>query len=186
MIKLSKDTQRELISLLEKGIGLEGNILKSIDPSSNADFQKYIEKCKKADAEMRRKRLDITKTVQAQNRDLVKWKADNEKLNKELKEALFHAEEAKDQALNEVEVMQKKAQYELVGQIVKASLWIICGVGLSTTFLFAISLILGIENQIVQSSWPNIIGIILTNSFSIVGTIMGVKYATDSTKSDKK
>ena len=113
MIKLSKDTQRELISLLEKGIGLEGNILKSIDPSSNADFQKYIEKCKKADAEIRRKRLDITKTVQAQNRDLVKWKADNEKLNKELKEALFHAEEAKDEALNEVEVMQKMSDEPL-------------------------------------------------------------------------
>ena len=32
----------------------------------------------------------------------------------------------------------------------------------------------------ISKSWSNIIGILPTNSFSIVGTIMGVKYASES------
>jgi hypothetical protein len=36
------------------------------------------------------------------------------------------------------------------------------------------------ETQIIGSTWSNMFGILLTNSFSIVGTIMGVKYASDN------
>jgi len=38
------------------------------------------------------------------------------------------------------------------------------------------------ETQIIGSTWSNMFGILLTNAFSIVGTIMGVKYANDSVK----
>jgi hypothetical protein len=44
-------------------------------------------------------------------------------------------------------------------------------------YLFAI--LYGRETQIIGSTWSNLLGILLTNAFSIVGTIMGVKYATD-------
>ena len=37
----------------------------------------------------------------------------------------------------------------------------------------------GVDTQIIGSTWSNMFGILLTNAFSIVGTIMGVKYATD-------
>jgi hypothetical protein len=37
----------------------------------------------------------------------------------------------------------------------------------------------GTDTQIIGSTWSNMFGILLTNAFSIVGTIMGVKYATD-------
>ena len=34
-----------------------------------------------------------------------------------------------------------------------------------------------IETQVIGSAWSNMFGILLTNAFSIIGTIMGVKYA---------
>jgi hypothetical protein len=75
--------------------------------------------------------------------------------------------------------MQKKTQFELIGQIVKVALWVILGVGIITTLLFAFTLVTGKENPILESTWSNLFGILLTNSFSIIGTIMGVKYATE-------
>jgi hypothetical protein len=44
-------------------------------------------------------------------------------------------------------------------------------------YLFAI--LSGKDTQVIGSTWSNIIGILLTNAFSIVGTIMGVKYASE-------
>ena len=41
------------------------------------------------------------------------------------------------------------------------------------------------DTQIIGSTWSNMFGILLTNSFSIVGTILGVKYGTSPNKDDK-
>jgi hypothetical protein len=46
--------------------------------------------------------------------------------------------------------------------------------------MFALTLFKGVENKIVESMWSNMFGILLTNSFSIIGTIMGVKYASSN------
>ena len=35
------------------------------------------------------------------------------------------------------------------------------------------------DTTILGNAWSNLFGILLTNSFSIIGTIMGVKYATE-------
>jgi hypothetical protein len=56
----------------------------------------------------------------------------------------------------------------------------VCGVGVVTTLMFALTIIYGIDNKIVESAWSNMFGILLTNSFSIIGTIMGVKYASEN------
>ena len=40
----------------------------------------------------------------------------------------------------------------------------------------------GAYTQLIASTWSNIIGILLTNAFSIIGTIMGVKYASEMKK----
>ena len=42
------------------------------------------------------------------------------------------------------------------------------------------------DTDIIGSTWSNMFGILLTNSFSIIGTIMGVKYATDNKKQTDK
>ena len=178
MITLNDEIKEQLIKLAaEKNIFLEGNITKLIDCESNLEFQNYIFKCISRDKENRKKRLDITKTIQEQNKALIEWKSHNEQLNKDLQAALTASEKAKQLAENDLDVLQKRTQNELVGSIVKVALWIICGVGTITSILFALTLFTGLENKTVESSWSNMFSILLTNSFSIVGTIMGVKYA---------
>ena len=100
----------------------------------------------------------------------------------EAKKLRDEAEKGKEQALEDLELMQKKTQFELIGKIVTVALWVILGVGIITTFLFAFTLVTGEENPILESTWSNLFGILLTNSFSIIGTIMGVKYATEKDK----
>lgn len=222
MIKFDKKTKDQLLELWKtKKIGLEGNVLKIIDAEGDEEFIKYIKEASEKDKESRQKRLDMTKQVQSQNRDLTKWKEENERIQNELRESLTQteesmnqahsarleaeklkeeaekakidaetakelalkakqeAEQAKNVALTDLDVMQKKTQFELISVIVKVALGVILGVGIISTTLYAIVLIKGVDNPIVSSTWSNLLGILLTNSFSIIGTIMGIKYATD-------
>ena len=89
----------------------------------------------------------------------------------------------KDAALNDLDVVLKKSQNELIKIIVKVALAVIVGVGLVTTILYWAAIITGQDTQIIGSTWSNMFSVLLTNAFSIVGTIMGIKYATqDSNK----
>ena len=116
-------------------------------------------------------------------------KEEAETAREEAEEARSEAEKSKIEAINaknlaegDLELMQKRTQFELMGTIVKVALWVILGVGVVTTLVFMLALFAGKDTAVVGSTWSNIIGILLTNSFSIIGTIMGVKYAS----SDKK
>jgi hypothetical protein len=223
MIRLDSKTKSQLLDLWKnKKIGLEGNLLKLIDPESDKEFADYLKEVIDKDKETRIKRLEMTKKIQIQNRDLIKWKEENEKIQNELRESLTQtensmiqantarleaeklkeeaeiakneaetakelalaskqeAEQAKNSALSDLDVIQKKTQFELISVIVKVALGVILGVGIISTTLYAIVLIKGVDNPIVSSTWSNLLGILLTNSFSIIGTIMGIKYATDN------
>jgi len=195
-MELTKTDRDSLLKLArEKKVYLEGNIVKVISASKGDDeFKKYLDECRKRDTNARRKRLQVTKQVQEQNVDLEKANSENVKLMGDLKDSLDQtsklkdaaekareiAEEAKDEALEDLEVMQKKTQFELISIIVKLALAVIVGVGMTTSALYAFVLYMGYDSKIIESTWSNLFGILLTNSFSIVGTIMGVKYATDN------
>ena len=43
----------------------------------------------------------------------------------------------------------------------------------------AVALVKGLDTVLLGSTWSNMFSILLTNSFSIIGTIMGVKYASE-------
>ena len=88
----------------------------------------------------------------------------------------------KNAALNDLDVMIKKNQSELIKVIVKVALSVICGVGIITTTLYWMAMITGKDTQIIGSTWSNMFSVLLTNAFSIVGTIMGIKYATQDKK----
>jgi len=215
-MKVDKITRDLLLDIKKlKKIFLEGNILKIIEAEPGDDeFSKYIKDCLDKDKETRRRRLDITKQVQIQNKDLLESQVENERINEELKETLEVielankdllasqienerineelktalevtelakklAEDAKDAALDDLEIVQKKSQTELISTIVKVALYVIMGVGVTTTIMYAIALFSGADTQIIGSTWSNMFGILLTNAFSIVGTIMGVKYASE-------
>ena len=187
MIKPNKDTEQQLLELYDqKGIALEGNILKVIDTTVGSEFDSYIQKCIDRDKENRRKRLDITKQIQNQNKELIASQDQNQLLMVELQEALKLAEQSKleainsrDSAMQDLELIQKKTQFELINLIVKISLAIIIGVGILTTAMYAFALVNHVDTLLISTAWSNMFGILLTNAFSIIGTIMGVKYASE-------
>jgi methyl-accepting chemotaxis protein len=88
----------------------------------------------------------------------------------------------KDTALNDLDVMMKKSQSELIKTIVRVALAVIVGVGVVTTSLYWMAIITNQDTQIIGSTWSNMFSVLLTNAFSIVGTIMGIKYATQEGK----
>jgi hypothetical protein len=215
-----------ILELKKKNIWLEGNIIKVIKADEGSEFEEYLKLAADRDKESRKKRLDITKQIQEQNRELMSqkeenerlmdelkdsltdmersnhrieaqnqelldWKTENERMSEQLREALSDAEEAKEQAEiaknaaeNDLDLLQKRTQFELIGTIVKIALWIIVGVGVTTTLIYLVAIFMGKDTQIIGSTWSNMFGILLTNAFSIIGTIMGVKYASEKPKSE--
>lgn len=191
---VDKVTREELLKLAKKRIYLEGNILKVIKAEEGDDeFKEYLETAKTRDKTSRKKRLEVTKQVQEQNKELVTKQEENDALMVDLQDALEEAknatweaeklreeaEKGKEQALEDLDLMQKRSQFELIGTIVRIALIVICGVGIITTVMYGIALMTGQDTQIIGSTWSNMFGILLTNAFSIVGTIMGVKYASE-------
>ena len=80
--------------------------------------------------------------------------------------------------MSDLDVMQRKSQFQLIGSIVKYALWVIVGTGIITTALYTFAILSNSsETTLIGNTWSNLFGILLTNSFSIIGTIMGVKYA---------
>ena len=186
MIVMTERVKDDLIKLAkERNIYLEGNILKVIDTDGDAEFEAYVQDALQQDKVTRRKRLEMTKQVQQQNKELLETQEEKDVLMEELREALQQAEDAKLEAENDLDVLQKKTQFELIGQIVTVALWIIMGVGITTTGLFVVSMYTGVDTTLIGNTWSNLFGILLTNSFSIIGTIMGVKYSSDNSSKSK-
>jgi hypothetical protein len=195
-MKVDKKIRDWLLEIQSKNnIFLEGNLLKVIESDpGDEDFIKYLEDASTKDKDARKRRLDVTKQIQEHNKSLIAAQEDNIKINEELKTALESAEEerknsellkieaetAKDAALNDLDIIQKKTQTELIGTIVKVALIVIMSVGVITTIMYSIAMLTGKDTQIIGSTWSNMFGILLTNAFSIVGTIMGVKYASEN------
>ena len=117
--------------------------------------------------------------------DSVNSKIEIEKLTENLQVELEKSQKLKDSieiekntALNDLDVLIKKSQSELIKEIVKCALAVIIGVGIVTTMLYWLAIVTNKETQIIGSTWSNMFSVLLTNAFSIVGTIMGIKYAT--------
>jgi hypothetical protein len=117
--------------------------------------------------------------MEQQNTELMASKEENIRMNEELKEALDAAESAKLHAESDLDLLQKKTQFQLINLIVKVALIVIAGVGITTTALYLAAMFTNKDTQIIGSTWSNMFGILLTNAFSIIGTIMGVKYASE-------
>ncbi len=69
----SKDTVKEaILKAKAKKVYIEGNFVKLLADTSDPDVRAYIDECKRKDITARKKRLQITKQVQKQNKDLEK------------------------------------------------------------------------------------------------------------------
>ena len=195
-MKADKKVRDWLLDIKTKNrLFLEGDLLKIIEADpDDTEFVDYIEEANNKDKETRKRRLDVTKQVQYHNKKLILAQEENSKITEDLKIALEAAEEekrkaelskldadkAKDAALNDLDILQKKSQTALISTIVKVALIVILSVGVITTLMYSIAMITGKDTQIIGSTWSNMFGILLTNAFSIVGTIMGVKYASEN------
>ena len=91
----------------------------------------------------------------------------------------------KNTALEDLDATLKKSQNELIGTIVKCALGVIISVGFITTVMYSFAILSEKDTQIIGSTWSNMFSVLLTNAFSIVGTIMGIKYATQEDKKEK-
>lgn len=172
-MKLHPETRAGLIALArDRGIRLEGSILKVLDAEDDADFKRYLDESLEKDQAARRKRLEITKQIQVQNRDL-------QVAQDALQEALKTAHGAKEAAEQDLSILQKRTQFRLMHRIVNVALGIVVSVGIVATLVYITSLFTNREMERIGTVWASLIGILLTNSFSILGTIMGVKYATE-------
>jgi predicted RNase H-like nuclease (RuvC/YqgF family) len=134
--------------------------------------------------------VEQSKTAfEQQNKELNEWKTTNIRLTEELRVEMVRAEQskleaeaAKQNAENDLDLLQKRNQTELISTIVKVALYVIVGVGVITTGVYVFTLIVGKDTQVISATWSNIFGILLTNAFSIVGTIMGIKYASNQSE----
>jgi len=190
---------------------IEGNLLKVLDPGDSDSYRNYIESAISYDKERQERRLRITKQVQDQNKKLVEAQrlveSKSEKLELALsemseakrrtEEALLEAESARKEAekarkeaegawkeaKNNLDYLQRKTQFELMGRIVRVALWVIMAVGFTSTIMYALAIfgfkVTDSNTTLLANTWSNLFGMLLTNSFSIIGTIMGVKYATE-------
>ena len=175
-----KDTVEEALRKAKaKKVYIEGNFAKILSKSLPNDIKEYVKESKERDIKARRKRLDVTKQVQKQNNELAEASVIKESLVLELKNALDESERLRDEAVEDLDVLQKRTQFELIGLIVKVALVIIVGVGITTTILYTTAIMMDKDTTLLGNAWSNLFGILLTNSFSIIGTIMGVKYATE-------
>jgi multidrug resistance efflux pump len=134
--------------------------------------QKAMAETQEAKEEAERLRLEAEQSKEAA-----------ETARAEAEDAREEAENARKQVENDLDVLQRRTQNELIGTIVKVSLFVIVGVGFVTTGVYLLAIYSGKDTQVIASTWSNIVGILLTNAFSIVGTIMGIKYATSESQS---
>ena len=175
-IAKDKETRRIRLSVT-KEVQNKNNELVEL----NAENQRILEELQQTLHEVE----DAKLTYEVQNRELNEWKLENIRLTEELKnemvkseQARLEAEKAKQHAENDLDLIQKKNQTELISIIVKVALWMIIGVGVITTGVYIFTMAMGKDTQIISAAWANMFGILLTNAFSIVGTIMGIKYAS--------
>jgi len=181
---INKQTRDTLLDIAKnKKVFLEGNLLKIIESEDgDTEFKEYLDVCISQFQEKQKKRLQITKEIQSKNKELESAFGKLRQSKDDADRLRCEAERAKEIVEQDLSNLQKKTQTELMGSIVKVALWVIMGVGVITTLMYVVAIIMNTETQVIGSTWSNLLGILLTNAFSIVGTIMGVKHATSTDK----
>jgi len=172
---------------------IEGPVLKLIQAeATDIEYQNYIRTASDADRLRRTKRLKITKELQSANTKLQRASQKNNDLIERLTESLEISKRnevlqgklkdqernAKEIAMTDLDVMQRRTQFKLMTVVSKMAIAIIASVTIMTTAVYLFVLHIGSDSTIIENTWSNMFGILLTNSFSILGTILGIRYAT--------
>jgi Fe2+ transport system protein B len=184
-IEKDKDNRRKRLEVTKQVQSRNNDLIKSEKENErvNRQLTKALEEAEisskesiLAKEEAEKARDDAEKSML----DAQRAREEAEKSMMDAQRAREEAENAKKAAIGDLELMQKKTQFELIGNIVKVALWVILGVGITTTIVYVISLFAGFNTDVIGSSWVNIMSILLTNAFSIIGTLMGMKTMSDN------
>ena len=177
-IEKDKDNRRKRLEVTKQVQMKNTDLVKS--EKENDRVNKQLKSALEEAEESNKAMLVAKQEAELALEDAQKAKIDAENARIEAEKARHEAEQAKNSAVNDLELMQKKTQFELIGNIVKVALWVILGVGITTTIVYVISLFAGFNTDVIGSSWVNIMSILLTNAFSIIGTLMGMKTMSDN------
>jgi hypothetical protein len=177
-IEKDKDNRRKRLDVTKQVQSKNTDLVKS--EKENDRVNKQLKSALEEAEESNKAMLVAKQEAELALEDAQKAKIDAENARIEAEKARHEAEQAKNSAVNDLELMQKKTQFELIGSIVKVALWVILGVGITTTIVYVISLFAGFNTDVIGSSWVNIMSILLTNAFSIIGTLMGMKTMSDN------
>ena len=130
--------------------------------TQNAELTKLNEANQKMMEELQEtlKNVEESKlTFEVQNRELNEWKQESLRLTEELQtemvkseQARVAAENAKNEAENNLDLIQKKTQFELINNIVRVALYVIIGVGTITTGIYVYSMTIGMDTDIIGST----------------------------------
>jgi hypothetical protein len=173
-----KENRRKRLEVTKK-VQIQNDDLKNWK-KENERVNKQLSKALE-EAEISYKKMLVAKQeAESALSDAEKARLEAENARIEAEKSRQEAEKAKNSAVNDLELMQKRTQFELIGNIVKVALWVILGVGITVTIVYVVSLFAGFNTDVVGSSWVNIMSILLTNAFSIIGTLMGMKTASDN------
>jgi Fe2+ transport system protein B len=155
---------------------------KRLQVSRDAQKEKRrLEEAQEINAQLMEELKGALEDAKKSEREAEEARENAEKHREEAEQAMQRAELAKETAEQNLDIFQKKQQSALMQSIVTVALAVVVGVGAITTILYIIALTNNTaESQItlLGNTWSNMFGILLTNSFSIIGTVMGVKYAT--------
>jgi hypothetical protein len=177
-IEKDKDNRRKRLDVTRQVQSQNNDLTKW--KKENERVNKQLTKALEEAEESNKAMLVAKQEAELALEDAQKAKIDAENARIEAEKARQEAEQAKNSAVNDLELMQKKTQFELIGNIVRVALWVILGVGITTTIVYVISLFAGFNTDVIGSSWVNIMSILLTNAFSIIGTLMGMKTMSDN------
>lgn len=180
---MTRECVEMLLEISEKGIYLEGALLKVISKSNtlrDEDWIGYLKLASERDEIKSRERVELTQEALNQKSEL-------ERAHKKIKQQyeLLKTEKAKveDDVCNlekNLKVLREKNQLKIMNNVVNICLRIIIGIGVSCSLILIIMLICGNQSDLVESTWSQSILLMLSNSFSIIATIQGVKSLKDS------
>lgn len=177
-MKLGEQARTALIEAAGiQDLYVQGEIIKLIEDEDSPAFRSYLAKAEEREQEARKRRRDANDALTQKNQELLDAQKENTKLLTELQDALAKAKNAQQEAESNLDHLQKKTQFELMSNVVRTALWVITVAGVTTTVLYLVAMKVGKETTLIGNAWSNLLGILVTNSFSIIGTIMGVKYA---------
>ena len=178
-----KEIRRKRLDVTRQVQSQNADLIKS--KKENERVNKQLTKALEEAEESNKAMLVAKQEAEQALEEAQKARFEAESARLEAEHARHDAEKAKNSAVNDLELMQKKTQFELIGNIVKVALWVILGVGITVTIVYVVSLFAVFNTDVVGSSWVNIMSILLTNAFSIIGTLMGMKTANDNKEQQK-